>query len=287
MICQEPECNVEINSRSKYCKTHKTKCRHNKRRTFCVLCDGKGLCIHGKRRTYCKDKECNGGGAYCEHDKIRSRCRECPDGGGNICIHDKQKSNCRDCGTSFCIHDKVKNLCRECNGTSFCEHGTRKNTCKACFGISICIHDRLKTQCKICIGGSVCNHGRIRSKCRDCENIFYCEHDTRKNECKHCDIIGYISQICRCRVLSALKSEKSKSTIEYLGCDIETFKIHIESQFKEGMSWENHGEWHIDHIKPVKYDNPTLEECIERLHYTNTQPLWADENISKGNRFIG
>ena len=54
------------------------------------------------------------------------------------------------------------------------------------------------------------------------------------------------------------------------------------------MSWENYGsEWHIDHIVPLKYDNPTLEQTIERLHYTNTQPLWATENISKGNRYIG
>lgn len=61
---------------------------------------------------------------------------------------------------------------------------------------------------------------------------------------------------------------------------------HIEEQFKEGMSWENHGKWHIDHVVPIKYNNPTLEEQIERLHYLNLQPLWAEDNKSKGNRFI-
>ena len=44
--------------------------------------------------------------------------------------------------------------------------------------------------------------------------------------------------------------------------------------------------WDIDHIVPLKYENPTLEEIIERLHYTNTQPLWKRDNIVKGNRYI-
>jgi hypothetical protein len=84
-----------------------------------------------------------------------------------------------------------------------------------------------------------------------------------------------------------LKSEKSKHTIDYLGCSIEELKAHIEPQLKEGMSWDNYGEWHIDHIIPIKYGSPTLEEVVRRLHYKNTQPLWATDNITKGNRFIG
>jgi hypothetical protein len=57
------------------------------------------------------------------------------------------------------------------------------------------------------------------------------------------------------------------------------------------MTWENHGEWQIDHIIPLRYEQdgvkPTLEDTIDRLHYTNTQPLWAADNIAKGNRYIG
>ena len=59
----------------------------------------------------------------------------------------------------------------------------------------------------------------------------------------------------------------------------------LQLQFKQGMTWENHGEWHIDHKIPIAYKqdgiSPTLEEVEKRLHYTNTQPLWASENISK------
>ena len=76
------------------------------------------------------------------------------------------------------------------------------------------------------------------------------------------------------------------SSTEYLGCNIETFKKHVEQQFTEGMSWENYGEWHIDHKIPLKYNKPSLEEVVQRLHYTNTQPMWASENMSKGCRYV-
>lgn len=87
--------------------------------------------------------------------------------------------------------------------------------------------------------------------------------------------------------VGALKSDKELSSSEYLGCDIDTLKQHIESQFKDGMSWDNCGQWHFDHIIPIAYDNPTFEEQVARLHYTNLQPLWAVDNISKSNRYIG
>jgi hypothetical protein len=99
--------------------------------------------------------------------------------------------------------------------------------------------------------------------------------------------VGHLRYIVSRRVHNALKSSKSKRSIEYLGCPIEDFKAHIEKQFKEGMTWENYGEWQIDHITPIRYESPTLEQVCERLHYTNTQPLWKAENMAKGNRWIG
>ena len=89
----------------------------------------------------------------------------------------------------------------------------------------------------------------------------------------------------RCRVYIALKNDKEMSSTEYLGCNIETFKRHIEQQFTEGMSWENYGNRHIDHKIPLKYNKPLLE-VVQGLHYTNTQPVWASENMSKGYRYI-
>jgi len=119
----------------------------------------------------------------------------------------------------------------------------------------------------------------------------YCEHNTPKHQCKICDPQGHLRHIVSSRIRHALKSDKTERSIEYLGCTIAEFKAHIESQFKENMTWENFGDWQIDHIVPIKYkkngQNPTLEDVIERLHWKNTQPMWAKDNIAKGNRFIG
>jgi len=70
---------------------------------------------------------------------------------------------------------------------------------------------------------------------------------------------------------------------EYLGCSLSDLKIHIESLFQVGMTWDNYGEWHIDHIKPLSSAN-TEEELYSLNHYTNLQPLWAIDNIKKSNK---
>jgi len=84
-------------------------------------------------------------------------------------------------------------------------------------------------------------------------------------------------------VLKNCKGQKSASTIELLGCSIEYAREHLENQFIEGMTWDNHGEWHIDHIIPCAAFDLTKEEEQRRcFHYTNLQPLWAEDNLKKG-----
>ena len=70
-----------------------------------------------------------------------------------------------------------------------------------------------------------------------------------------------------------MKNDKEMGSTEYLGCNIETFKKRIEQQFKEGMSWEYYDEWHIDLKTPLKYLKPSLEEIVQWLHYTDSQPM--------------
>lgn len=61
---------------------------------------------------------------------------------------------------------------------------------------------------------------------------------------------------------------------------------HLEAQFAEGMSWDNYGEWHVDHIKPCALFNLLLADEQEAcFHYTNLQPLWGPDNCSKGARY--
>lgn len=88
------------------------------------------------------------------------------------------------------------------------------------------------------------------------------------------------------RIRSALKNngcKKNNRTIELLGCTIEKAREHLEKQFRIGMTWDNHGEWHIDHIKPcASFDLTDQEQQKECFNYKNLQPLWAKENLSKG-----
>jgi len=85
-------------------------------------------------------------------------------------------------------------------------------------------------------------------------------------------------------VLRRFESKKEKTTIEMLGYSAEDLKKHIESLFLEGMSWENWGEWQIDHIKPISsFDKTTDTKIVNNLN--NLQPLWASDNIRKGNKF--
>ena len=65
---------------------------------------------------------------------------------------------------------------------------------------------------------------------------------------------------------------------------------HIESLFTDGMSWDNMGDWHIDHIRPVASFNFTTTECEDFKKcwaLENLQPLWAKDNLSKGSKWNG
>ena len=87
----------------------------------------------------------------------------------------------------------------------------------------------------------------------------------------------------RMRTNAAFKAQgysKNTKTQQMLGVEWEVVKAHIERQFKKGMSWSNHGEWHIDHIIPLA-SAKTEAELIKLCHYRNLQPLWAEENLSK------
>ncbi len=92
----------------------------------------------------------------------------------------------------------------------------------------------------------------------------------------------------RSLIYSSIKNQgysKESRTHEILGCSYIELKEYLENKFLEGMSWENKGEWHIDHIKPTSLAK-TEEEIYELNKYTNLQPLWAIDNIRKGNKYL-
>jgi len=89
------------------------------------------------------------------------------------------------------------------------------------------------------------------------------------------------------RVWSALKGKsKSAKTMELVGCSVEFLKTHLEYKFEKGMTWENYGKWHIDHIRPcASFDLSKPEEQSKCFNYTNLQPLWAADNLSKNDKY--
>lgn len=98
-----------------------------------------------------------------------------------------------------------------------------------------------------------------------------------------------IANRIRTRLWHAVKGGTvSGSAVRDLGCTIEELKVHLESQFQPGMSWDNWTTdgWHIDHIVPLcSFDLTDPEQLKKACHYTNLQPMWAEDNLKKGRRY--
>jgi len=120
-----------------------------------------------------------------------------------------------------------------------------------------------------------------------------CEHNKIRGVCKICNLSLYLVNLQRSNIWRCLKSSsinKTKSSIEYLGCDVEYFidyfkkKMDLWNENNEiKMNWEN---IHIDHIKPVSVFNLDEEDELNKCcNYTNFQPLLAIDNIIKSNKW--
>lgn len=100
-----------------------------------------------------------------------------------------------------------------------------------------------------------------------------------------------IYNILRRRVMLSVKNQntdKKGNTAKLIGCSVPEFKTYLSKLFKKGMTWENHGfrTWHIDHIRPCcSFDLSKEEDQMKCFHYTNLQPLWWHENLSKNGKY--
>ncbi len=101
------------------------------------------------------------------------------------------------------------------------------------------------------------------------------------------DVTFKLTRNLRSRLWDALNGKsKAKRTMELIGCSIDKLKQHLESQFRDNMSWDNYGKWHIDHIKPcVSFDLAKEAEQLICFNYTNLQPLWAIDNLKKSDKY--
>lgn len=81
-----------------------------------------------------------------------------------------------------------------------------------------------------------------------------------------------------------VKSMSKKSrTMQIIGCSLDEFKLHIERQFLDGMTWENRSKWHIDHIVPLATAK-TEDDVLVLNHFSNLRPLWAKDNLQKSSK---
>lgn len=117
------------------------------------------------------------------------------------------------------------------------------------------------------------------------ENINIYHKNRRKT-----DPLYKLQHVLRSRTNSIFKYQrmnKNNSFYEYIGCSLNQLKDYLEAKFQPGMTWKNHSKdgWHIDHIIPLS-SAKTEEELHNLCHYTNLQPLWAFDNLSKGAKIL-
>lgn len=102
------------------------------------------------------------------------------------------------------------------------------------------------------------------------------------------DVLFRLKDGLRNRLKAALrKGYKTGSAVRDLGCTISELRAHLEKLFQPGMTWENWSldGWHIDHIKPLaSFDLTDRQQLLQACHYTNLRPLWAADNLVKGDK---
>tara|TARA_B100002019_G_C21162377_1_gene543990 strand:- start:73 stop:1026 length:954 start_codon:yes stop_codon:yes gene_type:complete len=138
--------------------------------------------------------------------------------------------------------------------------------------------DKLRNDCKECL----VNYRKTNVKRISKHYIEY------EKERKKTDPTFKLLKTLRSRLSNAIKNKggrKYDTTINLTGCDLAFLKGYLEAKFTEGMTWENHGKWHIDHIVPCcSFNLEDAEEQKKCFHYTNLQPLWARDNLVKGGK---
>ncbi len=138
------------------------------------------------------------------------------------------------------------------------------------------------------------NWEKKKEYCRKWKQQDYIDLKSNPDRINEYNTYKIKSNISR-RIRELIGQEKSKSSLQYLGCSLEQFKNHIQAQFQDGMSWDNYGcykkgdtksGWHLDHIIPCNAFN--LEDKYEQnacFYYLNLQPLWGKDNIIKSDFF--
>jgi len=194
--------------------------------------------------------------------------------------------------------------CNKCNEVKSYEFFSKHKTCK----------DGYQTTCKSCANKYFKEYQKEnKEKIKEYQKVYQKEYQKEnkekcnkrfkkwrkenkqyfneyyKNKRKNDSTFKFKYNI-RCLITSSFKRginqfRKNAKTEDILGCTIEEFRDYISLKFTKGMNFDNHGKWHLDHIIPLA-SAETEEDVIRLNHYTNFQPLWAADNISKGSKTL-
>lgn len=274
----------------------------------CKICGKTFYGFHTKK--YCSDKCILEGHKISDlkwkkHQIIKKRyCIEC----NNILPKNANKFCTKECNIKFNKNIKKKKItnkrCKIC-GNFFMPKNIKNIYCKSekCQEKIIYLMKKRENIRRLQKRNKL--RKNIFIECKECGEKFnpknlhykYCSKECRKkrewiqqykkNKIKYKSDSTYRLQvILRTRFKRALKNNsKKESVLKLIGCSIDELKMYLEKQFKTGMSWENYGiyTWHIDHIIPCfKFDLSKLKEREKCFHYTNLRPLWAKENLTRG-----
>ena len=223
---------------------------------ICIKCNiEKEIILFELERNICKD---------CRYNirKIkRSQANYSPD----LTIKEK---NCPKCSTIQPISEFHKNKMNKDGYVNRCKNCRNKDTLKFYNQHS----EKIKEASFLY---------RLNNK----EKILKYKRKYRYNR-EQTDILYKLKRRLRNRLYYALKKtswKKDTHFSEYIGCSLEDLKNSLEIQFEDGMTWDNYGEWEIDHIIPLS-SAKTPEELYKLCHHTNLQPLWAEDNRKKSNK---
>ena len=174
----------------------------------------------------------------CEHDRVKSRCKDC--GGSEICEHNIRKSRCRECGgNAFCEHNKFKSICKECHGSQICQHNRIKSYCKECHGSRICEHNKEKRYCKLCGGSAFCEHNKNKIYCKSCSGSGLCKSpwcETAKNPKYEGYCLSCFVNLFPDRPNTKNYKTKEKATAEYVLERFPEFTWVTDKQIQDGCS---------------------------------------------------
>lgn len=143
--------------------------------------------------------------------------------------------------------------------------------------------------CLIC-ESNIANPSSWRKYCSESCNskAWIKRHPSYSKERMKNNINARLAARLRNRIWQALHAKnKIGSAINQLGCTVTELVQYLEEKFQSGMSWENYGKWHIDHIKPLSSFNlADKDEFNKACNYSNLQPLWAKDNQRKSNKYL-